>query len=160
MNWRTIRGYQGALVIASMLALLGLAACQYSVPITERPTRNVDVRLIGNWVSTDRRETIKVRALGPSAYIVSFNGILFQAFHSDFSGTPFLSVQELETRTRSYSYLTYRVSDDGTKMYLRLVNDELVPNETGDVISIQKLLQKNLENPEMFRKEDEFTKEQ
>jgi hypothetical protein len=134
-----------------------LAACQYSVPITERPTRNVEIKLIGNWVSADGRETIKIRTLSQSTYIVSYNGVLFQAFHSDLSGIPFLSVQELETRERSYSY-TYRLSDDGAKLYLRLINDEVVPRDTKDVASIQRLLKGNVHNPASFRNEDEFTK--
>jgi hypothetical protein len=72
--------------------------------------------------------------------------------------TLFLSVQELETPNRSYSYLTYRLSEDGTKLYLRLVNDDVVPRETKDVTSVQRLLRRNLENPSLLRNEDQFTK--
>ena len=94
-----------AIAIVIALVLLGLGACQYSVPITEQPTRQVETNLLGDWVSTDGRESIKIRKLGQSTYIVSYNGVLFQAFHSDLSGISFLIVQELETHDRSYRYL-------------------------------------------------------
>lgn len=147
-----------AIAIVIALVLLGLGACQYSVPITEQPTRQVETNLLGDWVSTDGRESIKIRKLGQSTYIVSYNGVLFQAFHSDLSGISFLSVQELETPDRSYSYLTYRLSQDGTKLHLRLVNDEVVPRETKDVTSVQRILKRNLQNPALLRNESEFTR--
>ena len=158
MSLRDFVTYRSTIALVVTLVLLGLGACQYSVPITEQPTRQVETRLLGDWVSTDGRASIKIRKLGQSTYIVSYNGVLFQAFHSDLSGIPFLSVQELETRDRSYSYLTYRLSEDGTKLYLRMVNDEVVPRETKDVSSIQRILKSNLQNPALFRNEDEFTK--
>ena len=158
MNLRNFGTYRSTIAVVLALVVLGLAACQYSVPITERPTRNVEMKLIGNWVSADGRETIKIRTLSQSTYIVSYNNVLFQAFHSDLSGISFLTVQELETRNRSYTYLTYRLSKDGAKLYLRLVNDEVVPRETKDVTTIQQLLKRNLQNPALLRNEDEFTK--
>ena len=158
MNLRNFATYRSRLALVFTLTVLSLGACQYSVPITERPTRNVEMKLIGDWVSADGRETIKIRTLSRSTYIVSYNNVLFQAFHSDLSGISFLSVQELETRDRSYTYLTYRLSEDGTKLYLRLVNDEVVPRETKDVTTIQQLFKRNLQNPALLRNEDEFTK--
>jgi hypothetical protein len=158
MNFRNFGTYRARLAFVFTLAVLSVGACQYSVPITERPTRNVEMKLIGNWVSANGRETIKIRTLTQSTYIVSYNNVLFQAFHSDLSGISFLTVQELETRNRSYTYLTYRLSEDGAKLYLRLVNEEVVPRETKDVTTIQQLLKRNLQNPALLRNEDEFTK--
>lgn len=159
MSVRKIRLFRFALAIAAAVLLIILAACgQYSVPITERPNRNIETSLLGDWVSIDGRAKIKIRQLSESTYIVSYNGVLFKAFHSDISGGPFLSVQELETREQSYNYLTYRLSDDGTHLYLRLVNEELVPRDTKDSANIQKLLRRNLQNPALFHNEDEFTK--
>ena len=158
MNFRNFGIYRSRLALVFTLTVLSLGACQYSVPITERPTRNVEMTLIGNWVSADGRETIKIRTLSRSTYIVSYNNVLFQAFHSDLSGISFLTVQELETHDRSYTYLTFRLSEDGTKLYLRLVNDEVIPRETKDVTTIQQLLKRNLQNPALLRNEDEFTK--
>ena len=158
MSLRDFGTHRSTTALVITVVLLALGACQYSVPITQRPTRQVDTRLLGDWVSTDGRQSIKIRKLEQSTYIVSYNGVLFQAFHSDFSGISFLSVQELETSDRSYSYLAYRLSEDGTKMYLRLVNDEVVPRGTKDVSSIQRILKSNLQNPALFRNEDGFTK--
>jgi hypothetical protein len=120
----------------------------------------VDAKLIGDWAATHERLRLKIRASTNTTYIISYSGFLFQAFHSDISDVPFLSVQELETDARSYSYLTYRVSEDGTKLYLRLVSAEIVPSETSSPAAVQKLLKQNLQNPALFRNEDEFTKVQ
>lgn len=158
MNLRNFGTRRFTIAVVLALVVLSLAACQYSVPITERPTRNVEIKLIGDWISTDGRETLKIRTLNHSTYVVSYNNVLFQVFHSDLLGISFLTVQELETQNRSYSYLTYRLSEDGAKLYLRLVNDDVVPRETKDVTSIQRLLKRNVQNPALLRKEDEFTK--
>ncbi|HKY26759.1 MAG TPA: hypothetical protein VJM12_02310 [Pyrinomonadaceae bacterium] len=160
MNARQSTTHRFALsgVIAFLLVVLG--ACQYSVPITERPTRNVDNKLIGDWASAHQGQRLKIRSLTNNTYIVSYSGFVFQAFHSDISGVPFLSVQELETDARSYSYLIYRVSEDGTKLYLRLVNDEILRGQTSSTKVVQKVLKQNLQNPALLHHEDEFTKVQ
>ena len=134
-----------------------LAGCEYRVPITRRPTRNIDTRLIGNWVSNENL-SLKIRSLNETTYIVSYSGVLFEAYHSDVSGVPFLTVQELETSHRSYTYLTYSVSADGNKLYLRLVNDQVIPRETESTAMVQELLNQNLQNPGLLLHQDEFTK--
>ncbi|HEX6731464.1 MAG TPA: hypothetical protein VF074_15675, partial [Pyrinomonadaceae bacterium] len=89
MNLRNFGTYRSTITVVLTFVVLGLTACQYSVPITERPTRNVEMKLIGDWASTDGRETIKIRTLSHSTYIVSYNNVLFQAFHSDILGISF-----------------------------------------------------------------------
>ena len=141
--------------------LVSLSACgDYKVAITERPTRGVDERLIGNWVVRNGTERIKVRALSDSTYVVSYSGLLFRVFHSDMAGLSFVNAQDLETAEGKYFYLTYRLSDDGKQLYLRTVNDRVIPETTKDSITIQKLLRENLQNPQLFGSEGEYTKEQ
>ena len=149
-----------ALAVVAVIALLSIAACgEYTVPITDQPTRKVDRQLIGDWFTPDGVDVIKIRQLTDSTYIVCYNGILFRAFHSDLAKVPFLSVQELETENRTYSYVTYRFSEDGNKIYLRMVNEEVISDEPTESIAIQRLLIKNLQNPTLFHAEEEFRRQ-
>ena len=135
-----------------------LSGCDYDVPITSGPTRKLDERLLGDWVSNDGTENMKVRRLDDSTYIGSSDGDLFRAFHSDVAGTSFISAQNLDSNERKYLYLTYTVSADGNRLVLRVVNIKVIPKETKDSASVQKLLGNNLKNPELFDEESEFTK--
>lgn len=148
------------LVIVAMGFLVTLAACgDYKVSITERPTRRIDQRLVGDWVSRDRAERIKVRPLSDSTYVISYAGLLFRGFHSDIDGLSFINAQDLETGDGNYFYLNYRLSDDGKTLYLRVVSDEVVPKTMKDSASVQKLIRENLQNPLLLGTQDELTRE-
>jgi hypothetical protein len=148
------------LAVVAAFALVSIAACgEYTVPVTDQPTRKVDRQLIGDWVTPDGVDVIKVRQLTDSTYIVCYNGVLFRAFNSDLEKVPFLSVQELETNNRTYSYVSYRLSSDRNKIYLRMVNEEVIPDDSNESVAIQKLLVKNLQNPSLFHSEEEFRRQ-
>jgi hypothetical protein len=147
------------LVMVAGACCLSFSGCDYDVPITSGPTQKIDQRLLGDWVSTDGKEKMKVRRLDDSIYIVSYDGDLFRAFHSDVAKTPFISVQDIDSTDRKYTYLTYKLSDDGQRLVLRAVKTEVVPSETKDPVSVQKLLEKNLRNPELLGDEGRFIKE-
>ena len=51
------------------------------------------------------------------------------------------------------------MSEEGKRLGLRVVSDKVIPKETKDSESVQKLLKKNLENPELFGDETQFTRE-
>ena len=138
---------------------LALSGCEFEVPITASPTRKVDDRLLGDWVSQDGKEKMKVRRLDDFIYIISFNGDLFRGFHSDVAKTFFVSVQDIESPARKYSYLTWKLSEDGKRLGLRVVSDKVIPKDTKDSASVQKLLEKNLQNSELLEDETQFTKE-
>lgn len=147
------------LVILVTSLLLVLAACgERKVPITDQPTRKVDARLIGNWISSDGTERIRIRQLNDSTYIISYFALLFRAYHSDIDGISFINIQELETPERNYIYMVYILSADGNKLYIRMVNEDVVPDATKDSITVRKLLKNNLQNPFLFRGQAEFTK--
>jgi hypothetical protein len=148
------------LVVTLLITAVAVACGQYRSPITEEPTRHIDGSLVGDWLSNDQKIRIKVRKLDGSNYVVTYNGIVFQAFHSDVSGVSFLSVQELETTDRSFTYLAYRTSEGGTKLHLRVVNKEIVPDDAQDSAAIRALLKQNLNNPLLFHTEAVFTREQ
>ena len=144
--------------IAACLCILAFGACEYDVPITPSPTQKVQERLLGDWTSTDGKEKMKVRKLDDSVYIVYYDGDLFRAYHSDIAETPFVSVQDLNSNDRKYSYVVWKLSDDGKHLSLRSVN-KLIPKETKDSATVAALLTKNVRNPELFGEEIEFRKE-
>jgi hypothetical protein len=92
-------------------------------------------------------------------YVCSFNGDLLQAYHSDVDQTPFISVQDIESAYRKYLYLTYTISADGERLVIRIVSTKIIPVETKDSATVQRLLKDNLQKPALFEEEDEYTKE-
>ena len=141
------------------LCVLVFTACQYEVPITSAPTQKVQEQLLGNWRSTDGKEELKLRRLDDGVYIVYYDGDIFRAYHSDVAGTPFVTVQDLNSSDRKYAYVIWKLSDNGKDLRLRSVNDKVVPKETRDSAAVAALLTKNVRNPELFGEEIEFRKE-
>jgi hypothetical protein len=143
-----------------VVCCLSFSACDgdYSVPVTSGPTRKIDQRLLGNWVSKDGTDKVKVRRLDNSVYIVSYNGDLFRAFHSDVGKTPYVSLQDIESAGRKYSYISYKLSDDGERLDVRAVDTKVIPKELKDSASVQRLLTKNSENSRLFGDEGQFIK--
>jgi hypothetical protein len=140
------------------LCILAFTACEYEVPITSSPTRKVQEHLLGNWISLDGKENMRVRRWDDSTYIVYYDGDLFRAYHSDIAEMPFASVQDLNSNDRKYAYVVWKLSDDGKRLSLRSVN-KLIPKETKDSAVVAALLTKNARNPELFGEEIEFRKE-
>jgi len=141
------------------LCVLAFTACQYEVPITSSPTQKVQEQLLGDWRSTDGKEELKLRRLDDGVYIVYYDGDIFRAYHSDVAGTPFVTVQDLNSSDRKYAYVIWKLSDNGKDLRLRSVNDKVVPKETRDSATVVELLTKNARNPELFGEEIEFRKE-
>ena len=146
--------------IAVCLCMVGFTACNYEVPITASPTRNVQEQLLGDWTSSDGKEHMNVRRLDESFYVIYYDGDLFRAYHSDVADMPFVSVQDLNSKDRKFAYVVWKLSDDGKHLRLRNVNDKVVPKETKDSATVVALLNKNARNPELFGEEIEFRKEQ
>jgi len=144
---------------ALILCCLALIGCEFEVPITSSPTRKVDERLLGDWISKDGKDKMKVRRLDDFIFILSYNGDLFRAFHSEVAKTPFVSVQDIDSPDRKYSYVSWKLSEDGKRLGLKVVSDKVIPKETKDSASVQKILEKNLQNPELLGDEEQFTKE-
>ena len=146
------------LALGVVVCLCTLIACQYEVPITSSPTRKVQEQLLGNWISLDGKENMRVRRLDDSTYIVYYDGDLFRAYHSDVAETSFASVQDLNSNDRRYAYVVWKLSDDGKRLNLRSVN-KVIPKETKDSATVVALLTRNARNPELLGEEIEFRKE-
>ena len=158
---KSSQAFHRAVILFGVVSLwiLCFAGCQYDVPITASPTRKVDQRLLGDWVSLDGKEQMKVRRLDDNIYIVYFDGDLFRAYHSDVAETPFVSVQDINSSDRKYAYVVWKLSDDGKRLSLRSVQSKLVPKEQKDSATVAELLKENAKNPELFGEEIEFKKE-
>lgn len=145
--------------VAICLSILAFAACEYEVPITSSPTRGVQERLLGDWVSPDGKEQMKARRFDDSIYIVYYDGDLFRAYHSDVAETPFVSVQDINSSDRKYAYVVWKLSDDGKRLSLRSVQSKVVQKEQKDSATVAELLKNNAKNPDLFGEEIEFKKE-
>jgi hypothetical protein len=145
-----------AAVFVATVGLL-ISGCNFDVPLTTKPTRPIDDHLIGDWVYLDvnaeKIEHMNVRKLDDFTYIVAYDGDLYRAFHSDFAGTAFLSVQNLNPAPGKYLYLVYQLSADGAKLGLKFFNNKIIPETTKDQAAIQELIKQNLNNPKLFEEE-------
>jgi len=146
-------------LVLAVAVCLCVGACEYEVPITSSPTRKVQEQLLGNWVSLDGKENMRVRRLDDSTYVVYYDGDLFRAYHSDVGEMPLVSVQDLNSNDRKYAYVVWKLSSDGKGLTLRNVNNKVIPKETKDSAAVAALLTKNARNPELFGEEIEFHKE-
>lgn len=141
---------QPRLLLAALAVACALTACNYDVALTPKPTRKVDERLLGVWLGgEDGKDSMAVRRLDDSTYVVAMENDLYRAYHSDFAGTAFLSVQELDGGRR-FVYLTAELSADGNRLTLQTVSPKVVPEETKGRPALQKLIRGNLQNPRLF----------
>ncbi len=151
------------LVLVACLAALCLSGCNYDFALTEQPTQKIDGRLIGNWVAVDKdngkQESMQVRRLDDSTYIVAFDDDIYRAFHSDFAGQPFLSVQNLQPGgdDRKYLVMTWALSADASQLTLRTVSNKVVPEGTKGRAALQQLIKANLANPALYGDPITFT---
>ena len=145
--------------IAVSLCILAFTARDYEDPITSSPTRKVQERLLGNWISQDGKEHMRVRRLDDNIYIVYYDGDLFRAYHSDVADTPFVSVQDINFEDRTYAYVVWKLSDDSKQLRLRSVNRDVIPKEEKNSTAVAKFLKDKAKNPDLFGEEIEFNKE-
>jgi hypothetical protein len=143
-------------VLALLLAVgaLLLTGCNYDVPLTEKPTRQIDERLLGVWVADNKEdkkeEFMVVRKFDDSTYVVALDHDIYRVFHSDFADNPFLSAQDLNFGDGKYTYYVWQLSADGVKLSLKGVSTKVVPGETKGRAALQKLIKANLANPKLY----------
>lgn len=144
-----------ALCLVLTSAMLA-AGCEYEIPLTTTATHNVDPRLLGDWVADGEDMTMKVRRLDEATYIVVCDGDLYRAIHSDVADTAFLSVQDLDSDARKYSYLAWKLSGDGSVLTLNVVNSEVVPATLRDASALQQAVKEHLRDPKLLAKDVVF----
>ena len=114
-------------------------------------------RLLGDWTSADGKEKLKLRRFDDSIYTVTT--VICSALITPMLGTPFASVQDLNSSDRKYAFVVWKLSDGGGHLRLRNVSDKVIPKETINSATIVALLTKNAGNPELFGEEIDFRKE-
>jgi hypothetical protein len=147
-----------AALLVPALALLA-AACTYEAPLTAEPTRRVEPRLLGAWEARDgdRVEHLDVRRYDDRHYVLSYEGELFVAHHSDFADRPFVSVRSLEGEGEGkYAYVVWRLSPDGKELRLRAVQEKVLPAKGTDPAAMQKALRPKLADPALLGEEIVF----
>ena len=139
-----------------------ICGCDFDFPLTTKPTRKIDERLLGDWVGVDKNgakeDLMHVRQFDDSTYVVSMDDEIYRAFHSDFADTLFLSVQELKPGSGKYLYFRWQLSADGTQLSLKSVSTKVIPGATKNARDVQRLIKENLGNPKLFRDEVKFTR--
>ena len=145
-------------IIFAVLAL-ALAGCEFEAPITEKPTRPTIDKLVGTWKAVGDTDVMKVRQLDAATYVVSYNGDLYSAHHSDLGGVPYVSVLHLDPQNRKYSFLTWRLSDADARLTLRVVSSKVIPKETATPATLRALLEKEAKNPELLGQELHYARE-
>ncbi|HKB56352.1 MAG TPA: hypothetical protein VKC51_02075 [Lacunisphaera sp.] len=147
------------LIAAGCLLFTG---CNYEVPLTAKPTHQIDARLLGDWVAMDpdakKEEIMSVRKFDDTTYAVALDNDIYRVFHSDFAGVAFVSAQDLNSDERKYCYYRWSLSADGRQLTLQGVSTKLVPEKTMPAAAIQKLIKDNLANPALFEKELRYTR--
>lgn len=148
------------LVICSILLPL-ITGCDYDAPITAEPTRKIEPALLGEWTSTERtdkdcKDQMRLRGYDDSTYVISYNGSLYRAWHSDVDGTALVSVQDLESKDRKYVYFVWSLSADGKRLTLRSV--KLDKAMTRDSATVVKVLRSKSQEPGLFEDAVVFTK--
>ena len=140
----------------------GLNGCNYDVPLTARPTRLIENKLLGDWASVDKtegkEELMHVRKLDDSVYVIAMDNDLYRAFHSDFADTTFLSVQDLNSVDRKYLYFVWRLSPDGSVVSLKGISTKVVPDTIKTAAELRRLIKRNLGDPKLFGDEIQFTR--
>lgn len=151
-------------LVCLIAALCFVSGCNYDFPLTAKPTRKVESRLLGNWVAVDKgkdnknEELMYVREFDDSTYAVSMDDDIFRVFHSDFANTPFLSVQDLNAGNRKYLYYTWELSADGTQLSLKGISDKVVPDATASRAEIERLIKSNLTESKLFNDAVRYTR--
>lgn len=145
-------------VISTLLAL-ALAGCEFEAPITEKPTRPTNDKLVGTWKAISGPDVMKVRQLDAATYVVSYNGDLYSAHHSDLGGAPYVSVLHLAPENRKHSFLSWRLSDADDRLTLRVVSSKVIPRDTATPAALRALLEKEAKNTALLGPEFHYTRE-
>ena len=144
------------------LLLLALAGCDYEVPLTPTPTHGIEPRLIGDWIAADKdngkEESMHVRAWDEANYAVAMDRDIYRAYHSDFAGQSFLSVQDLNSGRHTWCIYTWALSADGNTLVLRHVDTKVVPEDLKRGTELQQRIKDNLTNPKLLSAEIRFTR--
>ena len=142
--------------LAILFALL-LSSCIYDAPLTDTPTRKIDERLIGDWVSVEEKPSVvQVRKFDDTNFVLIDGRNIYRMFHSDFEGINFLSLQNLDTNgssARKFAFIDYRF-EQPDRVRARAINKNVVPDTLRTSSALQQTVRDHLKDAQLFNKEE------
>ncbi|HEY2124711.1 MAG TPA: hypothetical protein VGG94_04525 [Chthoniobacterales bacterium] len=145
-------GWLGAVILLAVFA----GGCVYEAPLTAKPTRKIDERLLGDWVEDQAKgKDLKIRKLDDSHYVIFYDEF-YKAHHSDIGEEHFVSIQQIDPvseKDRKYTFATYELKDDGKTLVVRTVNDKTIPDTLKTSAALEKAVRANLKNPDLLNKD-------
>ena len=138
------------------LALL-LSSCIYDAPLTDAPTRKIDERLIGDWVSVEGKPSvIQIRKFDDIDLVLIDGRNIYRMFHPDFDGINFLSLQNLDSQWQfraeiCFYRLSFRTTD---RVRARAINKSVIPDTLRTSSALQQTVRDHLEDAQLFNKEE------
>jgi hypothetical protein len=143
-------------VFSATLFLL-LSGCIYEAPLTESPTRTIDERLVGDWVSVEEKPSvIQIRKFDDSNFILIDSGQVYRVFHSDFGNINFLSLQNLDSKGssgRKFAFIDYRF-EQPDRVRARAINKNVIPDTLRTSSALQQSVRDHLKDAQLFNKEE------
>lgn len=136
------------LPLACAAALLLLAGCEVDFPLTARPTRPVESRLTGDWVSADRTTRLLIRPWDATTYVAVIDDDIYRAFHTDHAGLPLIAAQEFDPAAGQFVHLVWKLSDDGERLTLRVLRDEVLRDSSANRAALQRAIEQNRDHPD------------
>lgn len=149
-----------------LLVITGLAALLAGCPLTTKyslgPSMNapMDRRLLGTWVFEKGSieypaDPIVVFAFNRTEYLIeskSNDGKKrghVRAYVTVIDNTSFLNFQDLRDSREEFNFYNYSFSSDNT-LFIRVVDEQLFPNQPSSSAELNKLIKKNLRNPGLY----------
>jgi hypothetical protein len=149
-------GLSRGLATAFVLAVLLLTGCDYDVPLTEKPNRAIDEKLLGNWLSPDG--WMSIRAFDAQHYVVSYNGSVYRGWHSTVAGQALVTLHSLDAKSPKYTYVAYALTRDDRRLDVRIARDEVLSKEIKDPAAMRTALEQVAPNPALFTEPVPFTR--
>jgi hypothetical protein len=159
-------------LLPPLLAGLLLASCDFTVPLVESPTIDLDKSVLGAWEKPKSdggpRERLLVLPLDKHEYLVAFTGngtdsiyargCLCKAADLTLVQLKWIgnSKGEAPDDTRVYQFASFSVS--GNQLNLRLLNPETVGRDAKSTADLTKVIEANKASPALFREAMVFTK--
>ena len=117
-----------ALLALVFPVLLFLTACDFTAPLTEKPTRDVDPALFGSWFSITNGEPLEIYRLSATEYLAVIDkDSPFVCTHSDMAGVAFISCRVIGQDAKEYGKYAYRAYKlDGDQLSIFRLSESLV----------------------------------
>lgn len=145
------------------LALL-LSACDFTVPLANKPEMTIDHSLVGLWQRTSERGEVQkllILPLNEREYLISFpanneKALYARAWSYHFAGHQFVQLRWIGTRAgtvpdnaRVYQLATYQ--RHGDILDVRMLNTDLIDNDISSTGELRRSIRKHRNDPNLFR---------